>query len=548
VVPASYPQALEDAAPREDWSPLIVTDLRFMVWLAARNAYTLVRRPLHLFEAEQCFPARDSLAFGETGIALGILGIPFQLLGGDPLLTFNGVLVCIALLAAIAMFLVVRDWTGEPAAGIVAGLVFSFHALKLGDVVHVVVWDDAWTVLAFYFSVRLFTRRQWIDAVGLAGSVGMQLAGSIYPLLAAAVLGLPFLVWLLIRQLRAPAPGRLLWAQLGMVVAVAGLVAWVVLGPYFEKAETGELGSNVFQAFRPLSYVLPGGVGFSGWLVWALGLAAFVLGRRRVLVPELGDPRWALGLGGLLVFGFSVVAGGEPGQETVGLLPGQDPPGGLPNLYLLLARLVPGLSAGRGPGSMYSGVHLVTCLLAGLGAAGLLRSVPERLRTSVAVSLIGLSALDTLRPSLLGFEERIHYRITELRPTSDELEFFGALEEAGDSGPLLEVPVNLGNMWKASRGLLLSAYHHRPTSYCYNSIFPEASRRIEALAAVLPEREALVRMRDLGFATVVVHHAEGELAGEYHQRRFQGFSSTEGADLLEKLYENASATAYRLRR
>jgi hypothetical protein len=547
VVPASYPRALDGAAPRADWSPLVVTDLRFMVWLAARNAYTLARHPSTLFQAEQCFPTPDSLAFGETGIALGILGLPFQLLGGDPLLTFNGVLLCIALLAAIAMFLLVRDWTGEPAAGIVAGLVFSFHALKLGDVVHVVIWDDAWTVLALYFSARLFRRRGWGDALGLAGAVGMQLAGSMYPLLAAGVLGLPFLAWLLIRQLRPPDPQPLPWLQLGFVACVCGLVAWGVLGPYFEKAGSGDLGHNVFQAFRPLRYLLPGGTGFSGWIIWGLVVAAFACGRSRVLLPELGDPRWALLAGGLLVFGFSVVAGGAPGQEAVGLIPGQDPPGGIPNLYLLLAELVPGLSAGRGPGSMYSGVHLVTSLLAGLGAAGLLRSVPARVRPHAAALLILLAAIDTLRPPWLGLEPRIEYRIAELRPTRDEFELFAALARAGDSGPLLEVPVNLGNMWKASRGLLLSAYHHRPTSYCYNSFFPEPSRLVESLAAGLPERLALVRLRELGFSTVVVHHAEGELAGDYHRRRFEIYARGEGADLLEKLYENASATAYRLR-
>ena len=74
-----------------------------------------------IFDAEQCFPASRSLALGDPAITLGLLGIPVWVLSGDPILTLNVVTLAVNLLAALAMFWLVRDWTGVPAAGIAAG-------------------------------------------------------------------------------------------------------------------------------------------------------------------------------------------------------------------------------------------------------------------------------------------------------------------------------------------------------------------------------------------------------------------------------------------
>ncbi len=82
---------------------LAAIDQRFTVWVVARNARVLLRRPLDLFAAEQCYPARNSLAFGEPAITLGILGVPAYLLTRDPVATFNLVLMSLALISAFAI-------------------------------------------------------------------------------------------------------------------------------------------------------------------------------------------------------------------------------------------------------------------------------------------------------------------------------------------------------------------------------------------------------------------------------------------------------------
>ena len=62
---------------------------------------------------------------------------------------------------------------------------------------------------------------------------------------------------------------------------------------------------------------------------------------------------------------------------------------GLPNLYAVIASLLPGLDAIRVPGALACGVSLALVVLSGFGAAALLRLFPTRLSTSLAVLLVG---------------------------------------------------------------------------------------------------------------------------------------------------------------
>ncbi len=572
VVPANIAGPPGESQGSGDWESLGETDLRFVVWLIARNAWTLTHAPGSLFDAEPCAPAENALAFGEPGIGLGFLAAPLSLLLGDPVATFNATLLVMTLLSALALFLLIREWTASAPAGIAAGVLYAFHVLKIGDVVHVIIWDTAWTAFALYFATRVFRTGSNAAAIGLAASIGMQVAGSLYPLMAAVLIGLPLGAWLFLRYgvERAGLP-RLL-----AVIAAVGLLAMLVFAPYLRQSEEGAIQEAAYQVYRPLSYLLPGGSGFSGWVL--LGLAALGLGLALRRDDEAGaspavDPgpeaapdapgsaaaasgapllragssaRWVLFLAGALIFALAVVGEGEPGQSTQAVLRGQPAPDGFPNLYLALSALLPGLDAVRGPGAMYGGVHLVLCILAGLGAAALLERTPVRGRVALAALLIALAFVDTLRPAFLGFTPRTDYTLFEIRPDEETLALFAELEAMGDAGPLLEYPVNHLNFWKASKGVLLSAYHHRRTSHCYNSFFPPESTAVEEESRQLPAIAPLARLYDMGFRTLLVHHGAGEVAGPERQRTFERFVAGAGRAHLEELARTPSLTAYRI--
>ena len=87
------------------------------------------------------------------------------------------------------MYALTRDLTGMPAAGIVAGLLYAFHPVKVEDPGHAFGYDTGWTVLALLFARRWFEHGRWRDALALALFAALQVSSSLYPLLCAVVVG-----------------------------------------------------------------------------------------------------------------------------------------------------------------------------------------------------------------------------------------------------------------------------------------------------------------------------------------------------------------------
>jgi hypothetical protein len=529
VVPTSDARPSAGAPSEID---LNLSDQRFVVWAVARNAHALLHHPARLFDAEPCHPAEGTLALSPPLITLGLLGAPLRALGADPVTTYNAVVMSIDWIAAFAMFLLVRAWTGSPAAGIAAGLLFAFHPAKigLGFVTRPMITDTGWTVLALFFASRFAARGRWSDAIGLAAACSAQIAVSFYPLLAAAILAVPMGIWLLshygVRRLR-PVP-------LATALVLIAAAAVGTLGPYLALGET-LVGGRSIQVFAPWSVLMPGG--YLGWPVSVLAVVAVVLPRRRVLGGIDGDPRTAL-----LVAAVAIAALATNGNAAAQVVAAQSgaPIWAAPAFYDGLAALVPGLDAVRVPAHLASGIHLVVCILAGIGAAGVLALLPRRLAPWSELGLVAAAIALTL----IALPD---YRTIEIRPAEEDLAFFRTLEELQGSGPVFEAPIRLD--WAgyaamdASAQVLLTAYHHRRTSGCYTSFAPDEVVELEALAAELPAREAVERLHALGFTTVIAHRTPETRFRKAFANRLRRASREPGSPLVP-LLSNARMSAY----
>ena len=423
----------------------------------------------------------------------------------------------------MAMYLLVSDGTGSAAGGIIASLFYVFYWPSLGDPVHSYTYDTTGVVLALFFSRRLFAFGHWRDAAGLAAGIALQIGASFYPLIAAALLGLPFAVWLLIRyRLR-----RVRATQLALVVAVAASAALFTFEPYLELAAAGTLPYRTFQHFaKPGSY-LPSGMLWPGWPCLALALAA-LLGRGRQVLGIEADPRPALLIG---AFAVAILAAGP---DSGWLLAGAGK-----QVYLFALQMIPGLAVVRVPGRISVGVQLVLCILAGLGAARLLRLPPRRFAPPLAVALILLVFCVTVQPPLLGMEPPTSYAPRKMRPPAKLLAFYASLESPGDAGPMLELPFHpklLGDnevnpyggphrLWyfsEQAQQVLLAAYHGRRTSGCVASVIPPEREALHELEDRVWRRPVLRELARLGFTTIVVHHRSqhtAQLAGLQREAR-----------------------------
>ena len=492
-----------------DLPALGLADYRLAVWSLSRNARVLASDPLSLFEAEPCHPVHRALALHHPVIAPAIVALPFWLATGDPLRTFNLGLGALALLAALAMFLLVRDWTGSTAAGLAAGVLYAFHGSQLGRPEHFFNTESTWLLFALYFGRRLVATGRWRDGLLFALSCALQSATSFYPLLAALVLALPLSVYLLRLHWRPEHPRRLVATSALTVVLCA-----LPLAPYLSfSGETLAPRANVFYA--PWSRFAPGELWFPGWvclLLLAVGIAA----PRARAVRLARDPRPALLVGALLV--AWIATGGNVAAQLAALREGTEPPVALPNLFAWIRALLPGAEAVRLPSALGPAVVLVATILAGLGVAALVRIAPPRWRIALGAALVALCVLDTVRPSWLGLEPTFHFTRVAIRPPDDALAFHAELERKGARGPFLELPLDRDDpgytIGRTSLEHLLTAWHGQRTSGCYTSFVPASVRELTHLTDVA-DPSVRAALHERGFRTVVLHHP----AGSRRQRR-----------------------------
>lgn len=516
----------------------LTEDQKLVVALTANNIENWTDPSRGLFQLDQCFPFANALALGETMWTGSLLGLPFALFSAEPVAISNGVIVLTSLCAALAMAWLIVDWTGQPAAGLAIGLLYALLGTRTWEPVHIFAWDTTWTVLALLFARRLFEHGRWSDALGLAASGMMQLGASIYPTLGAVLVALPFVPWLFMQR----GPARAPWLQLAAVlVAVAGFVL-LLFAPYFELETDGHLSARRQSLFLGAGALLPGSPFSPGWLLGGLILVAAWPGLGREGDTRRGDPRLAIAIATVLVLFASIGVTDESSKEPdrssgdVVFPTTREPT----IVYRAVQNWVPGAEVVRFPAAMYGAAHMGFCVLGGLGAAALLRRA-GRHRHAVGVGLVAI-AFATV--TIGG----IRWELAEIRPSDETLAFYETLARQGNDGPILDLPAIARRARRITEAdyALLSAYHRRPTSGCYNSFVPEPVREVQTLADALPRRAAVEQLRALGFTTAVVHHPQGAGTGASLASRMRRVSNLPGSH-LRVIHGTTDRTAFELR-
>jgi hypothetical protein len=487
-------------------------DVSFEAWLVDRHARTLARAPWRLFATEHCAPGERTLTLGVPMITMGLLAVPAALLG-EPILAYNSAVLVMLFASALSMYLLATDWTGVPAAGIAAGLFFAMHPLRTGSLVHPAEMDIGWTALALFFAQRLLAWGRWRDAVGLALAGALQIAASFYPTLAAFLLAPPLAFWLLRTYgLRRARP-----AQLAFVAGALLLAAACVLGPYLlERGSAPGRLQRGAHFYAPWAGYLPGQPFFPGWALVGLAALGLVLPRRLGFGALGRDPRAALCAGAFLV---ALVAGGPLGVTLLAPFgAGLDTP--VP--YELLSAWLPGLDTVRVVMRLVAGVVLALSLLAAGGVAACVRLAGRRFAVPAAAALVALAAASVLVP-VLGRGGAVGIALLEIRPGREILDFFARLEDAGNRGPILELPYEgIDGALLAPARILTAAWHHRRTSACFGSYALPEHEKITALAGALPRPDAVRELAALGFTTVVVHEPKRWPGWPIERRLAQG--------------------------
>lgn len=279
------------------------------------------------------YPAQNTIAFSEHLTPQMLQILPIFAATHNIILCYNLLFLSALVFSALGMYLFIRELTGQPVAGFVAGLAFAFAPYRADQYTHLQVITTQWMPLAFYGFQRYFATSRPRALVGAVAAVVLQALSCGYYLFFFTPFAAAFCV---IEGARQGAwRHRRTWLQVGAAAAIALLVLWPFLRPYMQVRESaGEFGRRSAQEVRYFSadawalgtapgnlgvwrrlkaFERPEGAGFPGATILAVGVVGLLAvvgasvrrGRRHVAKT----PRWRALVAGVLAVAAAALAG-----------------------------------------------------------------------------------------------------------------------------------------------------------------------------------------------------------------------------------------------
>ena len=482
-------------------------DGEWSVWNVTWVAHALTTRPTELFQANIFHPDRDTLAYSESNIVTGALGVPFHLAsGGNPYATHNGAILTGLVLAFVLAWGFADTLGASAAAGAAFAVAFTYCPYLFARTAHIQLMMTFGLPLALQAFHRVVHRPTVGRGVWLGAALAIQaLACAYFGIFAGLTVGLGTLFYAYTRGLWRE---RTYWAAIGS----GALVSVALVAPFFvpyvrvqkelgftRLLEDAAMYSADWQAWLASSawahrWMLPwlerwNEVLFPGFLLPILAALGLWHGlRARDAAPVANDDGTPLApsrrrettvfYGAVALIAFWASFGPRAG------------------LYTLLYHTVPVFTFHRAPGRFGILVVLALGVLALVAGQTLLARRTPRART-VGGGLVALLLLAEYTTAPIRLEDaaappEAHRRLASLPP-----------------GPVVELP-----FWyirsdypRHARYMLLSTYHWQPLVNGYSDHIPQWFRDDVVRISSFPTTESLNILVGRHGARYAIFHA-----------------------------------------
>ena len=499
----TWPMALDPATHSRNDNG----DTQLNEWIMAWVLHQLPRDPLHLFEGNIFYPAHDSLAFSEPLIVPALLGAPVWWLGGSPVLLFNLVLMAGFALTAFAGWWVVYRWTGDHAAGLLAGSMFAFNTHTLTRLAHVQGIHAYGLPLALFAADRIVASARIRDALLLALWMTVMAYTSGYLVVFAAVMvGVVLLA-------RVPE-----WRTRATAVvtrfAVAALVAAIFIVPVYlpyRRAAREQGMVRTLESVAQFSATLKGYLAAAGTVHYSTWSGRFFENPVDSFFPGFVVIAFAL---------FAIVAAARSSARN--------------RIIMLVAIAVTGFVLSLGTRTpVYGWLFTVFPPMAGLRAAarfGNLFLLGMALLAGFGLATLRARMGSSRRAAILGGVLVVLANIESLRAPFRYTPFTGIPRIytllATEPGPvvLAEVPFYPGHAaFENAPYVLASTTHWRPLMNGYSGYTPASYRKFADAFWYFPRDFAIDAMKKAGVTHIMVHpqrfHREaGKVVAEVEAR------------------------------
>lgn len=214
------------------------TDPLLNAWRMQWNSHAFLGGPTNLanlFNTNIFYPFPLTLAYSEHFLMMSAQLLPFLLIANSHLMGLNLAVLLTFVLSGYAMYLLVTDWTRQPLAGLVAGVLFAFSPYRFGQLNHLELLVTEWMPLALLALHWTLRRPGWRYPLLFALFFNFQaLSGFHYALNLTLACALLTLIYGLAGRIHWR---RGLWLALALSVLVTLALNWPVWRMYLRFNE-----------------------------------------------------------------------------------------------------------------------------------------------------------------------------------------------------------------------------------------------------------------------------------------------------------------------
>jgi hypothetical protein len=504
------------------------------IWNVGWVAHALVTSPTTLFDANIFYPHRGTLAYSESNIFAGVVGIPAWLITRNAYAAHNSAVLFAFASTLLGTWLLARRLSGHSGAAAVSAILFAFCPFFYSHSAHIQLLMAGGIPLSMLALHRLADSpspaRGLVLGIALAGQA---VACAYYGIFAGLMVGYGVLFFAARRRLwRVPA----FWTAVAIGAATACVIVLPFVLPYLELQRDSGFARSLDDARRYSatwqSYLaspahghrpLLGLARHLGWRIGEVlfpGILAILLGGIGVALSWRGDPR-----------------SGDDDRETVilygslGALAVWGSFGPAAGLYTVLYRAVPLFTFLRAPSRFGLLLAFVLALFASLA---LKRLLPRAARRDVlAASAVAALAIAELNVVPFPWERALpvstNYRVLAAMPR-------GAVAEFPFYGERIAYPLH-------AQYMVLSTTHWMPLVNGYSDYIPQDFREAASVLDSFPSNDTFIVLQKHRVRYIGIHwDMYGPRADEVRSKLkdFAQYLRPLGTDATMTLYEIVS--------
>jgi len=232
-------------------------DPLFSAWRIARFTHQLATDPRHLFDGNIFFPIKGTLTFSDATVLEALAGAPFLLLGVDPLVVSNALLVLAFPLDALAFCYAGWRLTGDLRVAFLTAVLGTLQPFHAEHYSHLELQYTCFIPLALVALLDLIARPSLRRGAWLGALVTVQWLASMYLGLMLLTFLIPLGALVALAWRASPGPLARALAPAAAII-VAGFLALGI--PYLRTQESrGERSLALAGAFSadPIEYGHP---------------------------------------------------------------------------------------------------------------------------------------------------------------------------------------------------------------------------------------------------------------------------------------------------